>query len=229
MSDPVSVPTDPPQKSEFLRGEGDQWFSRNRAALTAPSALRDMLVGRISDQLPTDRVSRVLEIGCGQGNNLAELGVRRSIEGHGVDPSKEAITAGERNFPSLSLVTATADELPFDDASFDVVWFGFCLYLVDRTLLMRTIAEADRVLREGGLLAIVDFDPDAPCVRPYHHRAGLHSYKMDHARLFLANPAYVLVEKISASHTTGRWEVDPQERIALTMCRKNLKQAYRPL
>ena len=35
---------------------------------------------------------------------------------------------------------------------------------------MRAVAEADRVLRDGGALAIVDFDPEAPCVRPYHHR-----------------------------------------------------------
>ena len=130
---------------------------------------------------------------------------------------------------SRTLRTGTADELPYDDASFDVVWFGFCLYLVDRTLLMRTVSEADRVLRDGGVLAIVDFEPEAPCARPYSHRPGLLSYKMDHSRLFLANPAYVLAEKHATSHTTGRWEHDPQERVALTICRKDLEHAYRPM
>ena len=52
---------------------------------------------------------------------------------------------------------------------------------------------------------------------------------MDHARLFLANPAYVLAEKRATSHTTGRWEADPQERVAVTVCRKDLAHAYRPL
>ena len=104
---------------------------------------------------------------------------------------------------------------------------GFCLYLVDRSLLQRVVAEADRVLANGGLLAILDFDPDVPCARPYHHRPGLMSYKMDYAALFLANPAYVLVDKLSTSHTTGQWDPDPQERVALSLSRKNLEQAYK--
>lgn len=171
----------------------------------------------------------MLEIGCGQGHNLDALGRLRCIEGHGIEPSREAVRAGAQTFPALALRCGTADELPYDDASFDLVWFGFCLYLVDRTLLQRTVAEADRVLRDGGLLAIVDFDPAAPCMRRYHHREGLRSYKMDHARLFLANPAYVLVAKHSTSHTSGMWEPDPQERVALSLCRKDLEHAYTPL
>jgi SAM-dependent methyltransferase len=217
------------QKHEFLTAEGDQWFARNRASLSEPSPTRDMMVQRVAKQLPEDRTSRVLEIGCGQGINLGALACLRPIEGHGVEPSKEAVATGSALFPGLSLRTGTADELQYEASAFDVVWFGFCMYLIDRTLLMRAVAEADRVLRDGGVLAIVDFDPDVPCVRPYHHRAGLYSFKMDHMRLFLANPAYVLVEKISTSHTTGRWELDPQERVALTICRKNLQLAYRSL
>jgi SAM-dependent methyltransferase len=217
------------QKHEFLAAEGDRWFERNRATLQSPSSIRDEMVRRIGAQLEPNQRWRVLEIGCGQGNNLAALGALREIEGHGIEPSQAAVTAGAAAFPTLALRTGTADALPYEDASFDVVWFGFCLYLVDRPLLQRVVAEADRVLRDGGLLAILDFDPDGPCVRAYHHRPGLRSYKMDHARLFLANPAYVLVEKFSASHTTGRWDPDPQERVALTISRKNLEHAYRPL
>jgi len=215
------------QKHEFLAGEGDQWFLRNRAGLASPSAIRDLAVGRVAAQLPADACTRVLEIGCGQGDNLDALARLARIEAHGVEPSQAAVQAGQAAYPGLALRTGTADALPHDDASMDVVWFGFCLYLIDRSLLMRSVAEADRVLRDGGLLVIVDFDPDVPCVRPYHHRAGLHSYKMDHARLFLANPAYTLVEKHATSHATGRWHPDPQERVAVTLCRKTLVQGYR--
>ncbi len=219
----------PSQKLEFLACEGDQWHARNQSALAASSPLRDLAVSCIADHLPAGRTARVLEIGCGQGGNLAALAARHSIEAHGIEPSREAVAAGSKLYPGLTLRTGTADGLPYDDASFDMVWFGFCLYLVDRSLLMRAVAEADRVLRDGGALAIVDFDPDTPCVRPYHHRPGLNSYKMDHARLFLANPAYVLAEKRATSHTTGRWEADPQERVAVTVCRKDLAHAYVPL
>ena len=226
----IAHPDDTPaakQKHEFLAGEGDQWFLRNQAGLTGPSAIRDLVVSRIATQLSANAQARVLEIGCGQGDNLDALARLAPIEAHGVDPSQAAVQAGRVAYPGLDLRTGTADALPYEDASMDVVWFGFCLYLIDRSLLMRSVAEADRVLRDGGLLVIVDFDPDYPCVRPYHHRAGLHSYKMDHARLFLANPAYTLVEKQATSHATGRWHPDPQERVAVTLCRKTLAQGYR--
>lgn len=218
------------QRDEFLAEEGNQWFARNRGALEADSPARQRVVLRISDQFigaGTRARLRVLEIGCGPGQNLAALASRCPIEAAGIEPSADAVALGRSRYPEFDLRVGTADQLPWADAAFDVVWFGFCLYLVDRPLLQRVVAEADRVLADGGLLAILDFDPDQPCRRPYHHRPGLMSYKMDHARLFLANPAYVLVDKFATSHTTGHWEADPQERVALTLCRKCLQHAYR--
>lgn len=218
-----------PQKTAFLADEGNRWYERNRAALQTPSPLRDRIVSRLAEQLTRGVYHRVLEVGCGQGGNLAALARLRDIDALGVEPSAQAVEEGGQLHSGLRLQVGTADCLPFADGSLDVVWFGFCLYLIDRTLLQRVVAEADRVLRDGGLLAIVDFDPDQPCKRPYHHRPGLHSYKMDHSRLFLANPAYVLVDKLSTSHTHGGWESDPQERVSLTLCRKDLGHAYREI
>lgn len=219
----------PFQRDEFLASEGNQWFARNRAVLDAASPERERIVDRLACQMVPGYTARVLEIGCGQGQNLASLATRHPIEGQGIDPSSDAVAAGTARYPGLNLRVGTADALPFSDGTFDVVWFGFCLYLVDRLLLQRVVAEADRVLADGGLLAILDFDPDVSCARPYHHRSGLMSYKMDYARLFLGNPAYVLVDKLSTSHTTGRWDPAPQERVALSLCRKNLEQAYKAL
>ena len=163
----------PIQRDEFLATEGNQWFARNRSALDAASPAREKIVDRLAGQLAPGRATRVLEIGCGQGQNLASLAARQPIEGHGIAPSSDAIACGAARYPGLRLQVGTADSLPFPDGAFDLVWFGFCLYLVDRSLLQRVVAEADRVLANGGLLAILDFDPDVPCARPYHHRPGL--------------------------------------------------------
>ncbi len=216
------------QKSEFLIREGDAWHERNRATLSAASPLRDAVASGIASQLGVrSSPARVLEIGCGQGDNLAALGSRSAIEAHGIEPSSGAVESGRLAHPELHLQCGTADALPFADRSFDVVWFGFCLYLVDRELLSRSVAEADRVLDDGGLLSIVDFDPDVPSKRPYHHRPGLWSFKMDYSALFLSNPAYRLVQKTSLSHAAPEWHPDPQERIAMWLCRKDSEHAYR--
>lgn len=216
------------QRDVFAAQEGDGYFRRNRASLDKGSEIRDLVIHRIAHQLSATATSRVLEVGCATGANLAVMGGLRPIAGFGVDPSAAAVASGNVRYPALSLTAATADRLPYEDASFDVVWFGFCLYLIDRALLHRVVAEADRVLKDGGTLAIHDFDPDAPTVRPYHHHPGLNSYKMDYARLFLADPAYVLAEKISFTHQSAHWSPDAQERVGLWICRKNTQAAYRP-
>jgi ubiquinone/menaquinone biosynthesis C-methylase UbiE len=213
------------QKDHFLHGEGDSWFQRNRTALAALSSWRAQFVAHVASQLPAGK-PRVLEIGCGEGSNLAALGERCPIDAHGIEPSAQAVDTGRATHAGLDLRCGTADSLPYEDASFDLVWFGFCLYLVDRSLLFRCVSEADRVLRNGGTLAIVDFDPHVPMRRAYHHKPGLWSYKMDHSRLFLANPAYRLVEKVSASHAGPGWVQDPNERLALWICRKDAENAY---
>jgi SAM-dependent methyltransferase len=214
------------QRDAFLHGEGDGYFRRNREALARASEHRDFVVGRIAHHLGGEGTLRVLEIGCATGGNLAALGALRTIDGHGIDPSGDAVGKGKEAFPALDLRVGTADALPYEDSLFDAVWFGFCLYVVDRSLLHRVVAECDRVLRDGGLLAIHDFDPGAPTVRAYSHVEGLCSYKMDYSRLFLADPAYTLVEKASITHHDLRWTADPQERVGLWICRKSSANAY---
>lgn len=216
------------QKTEFLSAEADAWYHRNKDHLSAQSPLRDAVSAALSAQLSARRDKpSVLEIGCGQGDNLAALADKIDIEAHGIEPSGSAVQAGRLAYPDFALRCGTADTLPYADRQFDVVWFGFCLYLVDRDLLSRCVAEADRVLKDGGVLCIVDFDPGTPCKRAYHHRPGLWSYKMDYSTLFLANPAYRLAEKISASHSSIQWHPDPQERVGVWICRKDQETAYR--
>ena len=83
----------------------------------------------------------------------------------------------------------TADRLPYRDGLFDVVVFGFCLYLCDREDLFRIASEADRVLNDQGWLIIHDFYSPVPTRRDYHHKTGIYSYKMDYKTLFEWHPS----------------------------------------
>lgn len=218
------------QKAVFVQSEGDEWFNRNQAALAKGSVLRNSFVERIAQHLPHvgTRGWHVLKIGCGQGGNLDGFSRARNITGHGMDPSRRAISSCTAAFPHLKLRVGTADALPYPDDSLDEVWFGFCLYLIDRNLPQRAAAEADRVLSDGGLLVVIDFDPISPYKRAHHHRAGLYSYKMDCIQFFSANPAYSSAEKNSINPAMGEWAKGLQERVALNICRKSLDLAYQP-
>lgn len=107
--------------------------------------------------------------------------------------------------------------MAFDDESFDVVVIGFCWFWTDRKYLMRAMAEADRVLKTGGYLAVYDFDTKNPYVRKNVHNNNVPTYKMDIASLFLANPQYYLVEKRSFNENGIGFNVKVQEREALNV------------
>lgn len=214
------------QRDVFIAQEANNFFGRNKVGLASASHVKSLVTERIAHHIAPDRTARVLEVGCASGGNLAALHDRASVDCFGIDPSGDAVHAGMQTYPNFDLQVGSADNMPFATGSMDVVWFGFCLYLVDRSLLHRVVSEADRIVRDGGLLVIHDFDPIAPCVRPYKHVEGVNSYKMDYSALFLSDPAYSLVEKISFAHDGLPWTSDPQERLALWICRKNLHLGY---
>lgn len=180
------------QKNVFMSGEGDSWFERNAAYLSHGKG--DVVVQSL-DRLPLQPKS-ILEIGCANGHRLAAMAERFGAKAAGVDPSAKAISDGASRYPGLDLRVGTADELPFEAASFDLVIFGFCLYLVDPVLHFRAIAEADRVLASPGVLLTFDFIEPYPFHNNYSHLAGIRSHKMEWSRFFLASPAYRLVQRL---------------------------------
>ncbi len=143
------------------------------------------------------------------------------FECYGVDPSAKAVEAAKEKGVEAS--QGTADQLPFDDQSFDIVIFGFCLYLCDREDLFRIACEADRVLKNPGWIVILDFYSETPLRREYHHHLGMFSYKMDYRKLFMWNPGYTSYSHKLCHHQEGGYTDDPQEWVATSVLRKNLE------
>jgi ubiquinone/menaquinone biosynthesis C-methylase UbiE len=207
------------QKQLFLESEGDAWFLRNNEVLAKRDPARDV-VCQLIENLCTqqNKPAAVLEIGCGDGKRLKFLQDRVGCKATGLDPSKVAVEAAQIN--GVHAVVGTAEELPFEGSRFDVVIFGFCLYLCDDVDLFQIAREADRVLKSPGWVLMLDFDSAEPKYNKYHHRDGVFSRKMDYKSMFLWHPNYTLAHYQKFDHQTLEWTDDKQEWVSLAALRK---------
>ena len=217
--------SDMKQRDVFLQSEGDAWFRRNpQSPVSRGFPESDLLLMNILELAPRPvEGTRVLEIGCGDGARLSWLREHRGFQCYGVDPSAQAVeVARERGIVAQQ---GTAEQLPFAAGEFDLVMFGFCLYLCDREDLFRIASEADRVLKNPGWLLILDFYSPAPSKREYHHRSGLFSYKMDYRTLFTWHPAYTNYSHKVGHHSQDGYTDDPTEWVATSVLRKNVERS----
>ncbi|MEM9880250.1 MAG: class I SAM-dependent methyltransferase, partial [Pseudomonadota bacterium] len=122
-------------------------------------------------------------------------------------------------FPNLQAEIGFGDQVPVS-GPFDLVHLGFFLYLVDRADYLRCISEADRLVRPGGYLSIVDFDTPTPYSNAYAHSKGVFAHKHDNAAVFVASGLYSLVNKYQFSHSAFHFDKAIDERVALTLLYK---------
>ena len=88
-----------------------------------------------------------------------------SGEVHGIDAAPEMIALARRKFEraglNADLQVGRVDEIPFPDGRFDAVLASFMIFHMDEDTRRRGLLEIHRVLKPGGILAIVDFEPPA--------------------------------------------------------------------
>ena len=210
------------QRDVFLESEADAWFERNHDAIAERNYEEDQLCRSLVEIYPTIRVvdkgPTILEIGCGEGKRLAWIASRLGAQVNGIDPSAKAVA--EAKSMDLDVRRGTAENLPWQDNSFDIVIFGFCLYLCDPEDLFRIAAEADRVIKPESWLLIQDFHATGHTRRAYHHRPGIFSTKMDYRRLFDWHPAYTCYSHKVTAHGQSAFTDDAEEWVATSILRK---------
>jgi SAM-dependent methyltransferase len=121
----------------------------------------------------------VLEVGCGTGRWLAQVRPHAGWVA-GLDRSPGMLRHAHTEYGMLPLICGAARRLPFPTASFDVVMSVHALHHFDDP--MDFMREAVRVLRPGGVLALVGMvrpgSPDDWYVYQYFEGA----YETDRAR-----------------------------------------------
>lgn len=102
---------------------------------------------------------RVLDIGCGVGENLARL-TRYGGKPMGIDPSLARVQRAQSYAPAA---VARGEALPYADACFEMVYISHVLH--HAADVAAVLGESRRVLVSGGVLFVLESVEDSPLMR----------------------------------------------------------------
>ena len=115
------------------------------------------LAPRFADLASLAAGQRVVDVGCGPGALTAELVVRVGAAAvAAVDPSESFVAAAQERHPTVEVHQAAAEQLPFEDDSFDAAVAQLVVhFMADPIAGLREMA---RVTRPDGVVAACVWD-----------------------------------------------------------------------
>lgn len=119
------------------------------------------LVLKLLANSPNGKRSKVLDVGCGTGILVAEIG-KHGFDVTGLDASAGMLAILDERGRGKS-VLGQSDHLPFEAGTFDLTITAAVLHHVaDPARVAGTIAEMVRVTASGGWIVIWDHNPNNP-------------------------------------------------------------------
>jgi SAM-dependent methyltransferase len=139
----------------FNEFEAAGWHDRATGYHRAFVPLTSRLIEPLLDAAEVAAGTRVLDVGSGPGY-VAAACAARDASPIGVDVAPQMVTLARSLHPHIEFVEGSAEQLPFEDASFDAVVANFAILHVGRP--ERAAAEMRRVLKPGGSVALSTWD-----------------------------------------------------------------------
>ena len=120
--------------------------------------MRRMLIKMIKERLPLDRPLKILELAAGTGTATVDFSKSFNTESYTVTDISGAYLelAKKRLSGKFEFIKTPAENLPFQNEEFDLVFSVYLFHEVPRSVRLKVLEESARVLKKGGMLAICD-------------------------------------------------------------------------
>jgi SAM-dependent methyltransferase len=109
------------------------------------------MIARHLERAGQAKVPRLLDLGCGDGNNLAWLS-RFAEHAYGSDYNLLRLVRAKAQNPSATIFAADILDFPAEPQAFDVIFFNHVIEHIKEDVA--ALEAAGRVLRPGGLLIV---------------------------------------------------------------------------
>jgi ubiquinone/menaquinone biosynthesis C-methylase UbiE len=173
----------------FLGSEGNNYFKRNQS-VEIKKDIPFLEIEKIIRKKGNFKNLNILEIGCSSGLRLSKIQKKYKCNCYGLEPSKLAIKKNLNK--KVIIVNGTADKIKFPKNKFDIIFFGFCLYVVDLEDLFKIADETNRVIKKNGHIIIWDFYSKKFKRVKYKHDKRVFSIKYKFYKIFTSHPYYKL-------------------------------------
>lgn len=143
------------EADSFKEFEATGWSERAATYELVTARVTSRLAQPMLDAAAVEAGARVLDLATGPGHTAAAALARGAVA-VGVDLSEGMLALARERVPGAEFVLADAEELPFEDASFDAAVGGFIVNHLPHP--ERGAAELARVVRPGGRVALSMWD-----------------------------------------------------------------------
>ena len=144
------------QYNDFSKLEFDGWQRVANQYIDVWSNLTKQFIDPLLNAAKVKKNLRVLDVACGPGIVSEKILARNAIP-VGIDFSPEMIKLAKLYYPQIEFYDGDAQQLLFEDASFDCVVMNFGMLHLPQPL--QAMKEASRVLRKKGMFAFTVWSP----------------------------------------------------------------------
>lgn len=127
-------------------------------------AKADVIVELCQRRLGSTRSLNALDVGCGVGLLASRLAARFASL-HGIDPSEQSVQAARKAAPAAHVQAYDGKRLPFAVQTFDIAFSTLVFHHVPSYEWYSLLLEMKRVVRPGGLVALIEHNPWNPLTR----------------------------------------------------------------